>query len=58
MTVWTKRGCFGIVAEGLADFADGGVDAVLGVDEDFVAPEALGDFCPGDEFAFAGWRAG
>src|SRR6202012_5340788 len=45
---------FGIVAQGLADLADGGVDAVLGVDEDLGVPEALGDLGAGDEAAFGG----
>jgi hypothetical protein len=44
---------FRVVAKGLADFADGGIDTVLGVDEDFVAPEALGDLRASDDFAFA-----
>ena len=49
-----KARLFRVVAEGLADFADGGVDAVLGIDEDFVAPKAFGDFGARDEVAFAG----
>ena len=44
----------GIVAEGLADFADSRIDTVLGINEDFAAPKVLGYFCPGDEIAFAG----
>jgi len=28
--------------------------AAIVIDEDFAAPEVLGDFCPGDEIAFAG----
>jgi hypothetical protein len=39
---------------GLADFADGGVDAVLGVDEDLGAPQALGDFGSSHEIAVVG----
>jgi hypothetical protein len=38
----------------VANFADGGIDAVFGVDEDFRTPEAFGDFRPGDELAIAG----
>lgn len=38
-----KAGMVRIIAQGLADFADGGVDAVVGVDEDVFAPEAVDD---------------
>jgi hypothetical protein len=38
----------------VADFADGGIDAVFGIDEDFCTPEVLGNFRPGDELAIAG----
>ena len=44
---------FGVVAKEMAELADGGVDAVFGVDEDFARPEALGDLCAGDELALA-----
>ena len=44
----------GIVAEGLADFTDGSIDAVLGIDEHFAAPEVFGNFAAGDDIAFAG----
>ena len=36
------------------ELANGGVDAVLGIDEDFAGPEAPGNFGAGDELAFAG----
>ena len=49
-----EAGTFGVVAKGVADFADGGVDAVFDVDEDFCTPEAFGNFRPGDELAIAG----
>lgn len=39
----------GIVAQGLADLADGSVDAVFGVDENIFAPEAVDDFLAGDD---------
>ena len=45
---------FGVVAQNLADFADGSVDAVLGIDKDFAAPEMLGDFGSSNEIAVAG----
>ena len=48
-----EAGLLGIVAENLADFADGGIDAVFGVDEDFIAPEAFSNFCASDDVAFA-----
>ena len=38
----------------MANFADSGVDAVFGVDEDFCTPETFGNFRPGDELAIAG----
>lgn len=44
----------GVFAEGVADFADGGVDAVLGVDEDFGVPEGAGDLVARDEAAAGG----
>ena len=44
---------FRVVAEGLADLANCGIDSVLRVDEDFGSPEVLGDFIPGDELAVA-----
>ena len=49
MTVWTKRGLLRVVSQGLADFADGGVDAVFGIDEDILAPETVDDFLAGDD---------
>src|SRR5579863_7307723 len=48
-----ELGIHGIVAEEMAELADGGVDAVLGVDEDFAGPETLGDFGAGNELALA-----
>jgi hypothetical protein len=41
----------GIVFQGLPDFPDRGVDAVLGVDEDIFAPEAVANFLAGDDAA-------
>jgi hypothetical protein len=38
-----------IVVQDFTDLADGGVDSVFSIDEDFGAPEMLGDFSPGDE---------
>jgi hypothetical protein len=38
----------------LTDFADGGVDAMLGVHKDFTVPQALDDFGSGDEMAIPG----
>ena len=38
-----------VVFQGLADFADGGVDAVFGVDEDIFAPQTADDFLAGDD---------
>ena len=45
---------FGIVAEGLAHFTNGGVNAVFRVDEDLAAPETTCDLFAGDDLAFAG----
>src|SRR5450631_3372497 len=46
-----EAGLGGIVAQGLADFPNRGVDAVLGIDEDVLAPEALDDFLARDDGA-------
>src|SRR5450631_3733068 len=46
-----EAGLVGIVAQGLADFPNRGVDAVLGIDEDVLAPEALDDFLARDDGA-------
>jgi hypothetical protein len=40
---------FGIVFEGLAGFADSGVDAVVGINEDIFTPDGQEDFLSGDE---------
>jgi hypothetical protein len=42
-----------IVAEEMAELADGGVDAMFGIDEDFAGPEALRDFSAGDKLTLA-----
>ena len=39
------------VAQGLANFTDGGVDSVFDVDEDFLFPQALGDLFAGHDLA-------
>ena len=44
-----KARIFGIVFEGLAGFADSGVDAVVGVNEDIFAPDGQENFLSGDE---------
>jgi hypothetical protein len=44
----------GIVAEQVAELTDGGIDAVLGIDEDFARPEPIGDFAASDELTFPG----
>jgi hypothetical protein len=44
-----EAGVVRVVFQGLADFADGGVDAVFGVDEDILAPETVDDFLAGDD---------
>ena len=41
----------GVVFQGMADFSDGGVDAVFGVNEDILAPETVDDFLSGDDAA-------
>ena len=41
-----------IVFQDLTDFADGAVDAVVGIEKDVFAPDFLGDFFAGDELAF------
>jgi hypothetical protein len=43
-----KAGVVRVILQRLADFADGGVDAVFGVDEDILAPETVDDFLAGD----------
>ena len=40
-----------IVVQDLADLPDGGVDAIVGIDEDFLAPNPLHDLFAGDKFA-------
>jgi len=35
----------------MPQFANGGVDAVLGVDENFAGPEPLGNLCTGNKLA-------
>jgi len=37
----------------LLDFSDGGVDAMLGVDENILAPDSRDDLVAGDELALA-----
>ena len=44
---------FGIVAEDLPDFADGFVDAVLGIEEDVLAPDSVNDLFARDETTVA-----
>jgi hypothetical protein len=43
----------GFVAKNLANLPNSGVDAVLGIDEDFTRPEVLGNFGSGYELAIA-----
>jgi hypothetical protein len=40
-----------ILLQGGADFADGSVDAVIGVHKNILAPNALKDLVPGDELS-------
>jgi hypothetical protein len=44
-----EAGIVGVVSQRLADFANRGVDAVFGIDEDILAPETVDDFLPGDD---------
>ena len=46
-----EAGAGGGVAEGLAQAVDGGVDAVLGVDESAVGPKVAGDLVAGEQLA-------
>ena len=46
-----KAGLLGIVAKHLADFANGGVDAMFGVDKYLTVPEPSGNFIAPDEVA-------
>jgi hypothetical protein len=46
-----EAGGIGIVFQGLADLADGGVDAVVGVEEDILTPDALDNLFPTDDLA-------
>ena len=41
----------GIILEHLADLADGGIDTVVGVEEDIFAPDLLDDLIPADELS-------
>src|SRR5882724_757211 len=42
---------FWVVAQGLPEFSDGGVDAMLGLNEDVLAPEFVDDLFACDEVA-------
>jgi hypothetical protein len=44
----------GIIAEDVADLADGSVNAMLCVNENLFAPDMLDDLLPGDETAILG----
>ena len=44
-----KQRGLGVIAEGEAYFANGCIDAVFRVDEDFAVPEFFGDFSASDE---------
>ena len=48
-----EAGVVRVVFQGLADFADGSVDAVFGIDEDILAPETVDDFLAGDDATLA-----
>ena len=43
-----------VIAQDYANFADGGIDAVLRVHKDFTVPETLGNFGSGDKVTIAG----
>ena len=45
---------FGVVAENVAELADGCVDAVFGIDENLTGPEVLRDLGASDELVLAG----
>jgi hypothetical protein len=45
-----ETGFLRVIAESHADLADRGIDAVIDIDEDVLAPEAGRDFLSGDEF--------
>jgi hypothetical protein len=47
-----EAGLLGIIAQGLANLANCGIDSVFGVDEDLFAPEALDDLLAGGDAAF------
>jgi hypothetical protein len=49
-----KPGSLGVITQDLADFADGGIDTVLGIYENRALPEAFGDFRSGDKIAVMG----
>jgi hypothetical protein len=44
---------FGIIPKGSPDFENGGVDAVLGVDKDALAPETFANLLAGDDVPVA-----
>ena len=44
-----EPGLFSIVLQYLANLADGGIDAVVGVEEDILAPDPLDDLVPGHQ---------
>ena len=41
----------GVVRQGAANLADGGIDSLFHIDEDILAPELRGDLLAGDQFA-------
>jgi hypothetical protein len=47
-----KARLLGIVLQNPTDFADGAVDAVVGVEKDVFAPDPPGNFFAGDELTF------
>jgi hypothetical protein len=49
-----ETGLLGVIAEDVADLADGSVNAMLRVNENLCAPEMLDDLLSGDEAAILG----
>jgi len=44
---------FGVILQQVAELANGGVDAVLGIDKDLAGPEVLGNLCASDKLTLA-----
>ena len=46
-----KSRLFGVILKNLADFANGGIDCVVGIEEDVLAPQLFHNFVPADQLS-------